>query len=264
MKLGRLKRVFDERVPKLLTLTLSTPLSSIPSSVDYTKGMPEDLGMMENNHLGNCTCAAFYHALQVWTHNTRGGKILTEPDNNVVELYEKACGYNPAEGGEGPGGVEQYVLMYLVNQGAPRANFTPHKLNAFFELDVHKRDYIKAAIYNCGVVYIGFEVPAYIIEPPSDPTEIQNQALSIWDVSTQGDQSIQGGHAVILAGYDEKGVKVISWGRVYTMTWEFFERYVDEAYALIDIDWFDFNKHVSPLGMDLDQLKEAMSKIKKG
>lgn len=257
MKLGRLKRVFDNRVPKLATFTRTLSLSGIPERVDYTTGMPESLGMMVNDRLGDCTCAAFYHALQVWTFNTRNGNLLTEPDSNVVELYEKACGYNPAQGGEGPGGIEQNVLIYLHNEGAPRPNLPPHKLAAFFEVDVHNRDHVKAAIYECGVLYIGFEVPAYLM------TTVGGNPTAVWDLDPNGDQSNQGGHAVIIAGYDNIGLKVISWGQVYTMTWAFFERYVDEAYALIDDHWMDYNKRITPLGMSLDQLSQAMSRIKK-
>ncbi len=72
-----------------------------PAAVDYTKGMPTDLGMMLNDSLGDCTCAAYYHARQVWTFNT--GKMVTEPDGDVEDLYVKACGYDPRKGGEGPG-----------------------------------------------------------------------------------------------------------------------------------------------------------------
>ena len=182
--------------------------------------------------------------------------MLTIPDEKVVELYEKACGYNPTEGGEGPGGIEQNVLSYLHNVGAPRVDHPPHKLAAFFEVDVHNADHIKAAIYECGVLYIGFEVPAYIMNP-------DNSAQDVWEVKTDGDQSNLGGHAVIIVGYNPTGLKVISWGRQYTMTWDFFKKYTDEAYALIDIDWFDYNKQTSPLGMSLEQLNEAMAQIKK-
>ena len=72
--------------------------------------------MMGNDTLGDCTCAAFYHAIQVWSFNSEK-KIETEPDVDVVDLYEQACGYNPKQGGEGPGGNEQHVLTYILKTG---------------------------------------------------------------------------------------------------------------------------------------------------
>ena len=100
--------------------------------------MPKNLGMMLNDTLGDCTCAAFYHAIQVWTFNaTKGKSIETEPDSDVEKLYELACGYKPAQGGEGPGGNEQHVLKYLLTKGAPMGpnGQTTHKIDAFVEVD---------------------------------------------------------------------------------------------------------------------------------
>src|SRR5271154_6174887 len=95
-KLGRTPRAYDPRVPHMSALLAGKTLPVPPSSVDYTKGMPANLGVMLNDTLGDCTCAAFYHALQVWTFNvTKGKAIDTEPDIDVKKLYELACGYNP-------------------------------------------------------------------------------------------------------------------------------------------------------------------------
>src|SRR5271170_6620209 len=95
-KLGRLRRSFDPRIPHMSALLAGQTLPPPPPSVDYTTGMPPNLGMMMNDTLGDCTCAAYYHALQVWSFDA-SGKIDTETDNDVEELYEKACGYKPSE-----------------------------------------------------------------------------------------------------------------------------------------------------------------------
>ncbi len=145
-------------------------MEPVVPAVDYTRGMPGNLGMMKNDTLGDCTCAAFYHALQVWSFNA-GKQIDTEPDLDVVDLYEQACGYKPEQGGEGPGGNEQHVLTYILKQGAP---FGPngqqrHKITAFAEVDVKNIDNIKRTIHDCGVAYIGFNVPQYIMPPDEAP-----------------------------------------------------------------------------------------------
>jgi hypothetical protein len=252
-KLGRLHRTYDPRIPHMSALVAGQTLPPPPPSCDYTKGMPNNLGIMKNDTLGDCTCAAFYHALQVWSFNAKK-KIDTEPDQDVVDLYILACGYNPRVSGEGPGGNEQHVLTYILKKGAPTGAGakTRHKIAAFVEVDPRNTDDVKRAISECGVAYIGFNVPQFIVPPNGAPP-------SVWDVEhTQ--TNIVGGHAVVLAGYDADGARVISWGQYYTMTWRFFAKYVDEVYAIADSTWIDA-KHTTPGGLTLAELEQQMQAL---
>lgn len=253
-KLGRLARGHDKRIPMMHNLTEGIAQTPPPAAIDFTKGMPANLGVMLNDTLGDCTCAAFFHALQVWSFNA-GAPIDTEPDNDVELLYEKACGYNPAKGGEGPGGNEQKVLTYILKHGAPSGpgGTQVKKIAAFVEVAVTDLDNIKRTVADCGVCYIGFNVPQYIMPPGKAP-------LSVWDVDPQGDNTIIGGHAVILAGYNAQGARVISWGQYYTMTWAFFENFVDEAYAIADSQWIT-TKGTTLGGLTLAQLEAAMKEL---
>jgi hypothetical protein len=249
-KLGRLNRTYDSRVPHMSALTAGQTLTPPPPAKDWTVEMPANLGMMLNDTLGDCTCAAVYHALQVWSYNTTGA-VLTEPDVDVEKLYVLACGYNPRVGGEGPGGNEQHVLTYLHKTGAPvgPAGKTRHKIAAFVEVDPRMIDDVKRTIVDCGVAYIGFNVPQYIV-PPTAPSP------QVWDVQNS-DTQIVGGHAVVLAGYDANGARVISWGQYYTMTWSFFSKYVDEVYAIADPEWVE-KKDTTPGGLSLEELENQM------
>jgi hypothetical protein len=254
-KLGRLARSHNKNIPMLHTLTAGQVLPPVVPSVDYTQKMPANLGVMKNDTLGDCTCAAYYHAIQVWSANT-SGQIDTEPDVDVVNLYEQACGYKPSQGGEGPGGNEQHVLTFILKKGAPYgANGQQrHNIIAFVEVDVKNIDNVKRTIYDCGVSYIGFNVPQYIMPPGEDP-------LPVWDLNPKADNTIVGGHAVVLAGYDANGARVISWGQYYTMTWAFFEKFVDEAYAIADPEWISAKK-TTPGGLTVQQLEQAMQALK--
>jgi hypothetical protein len=194
--------------------------------------MPTDLGVMLNHRLLNCTCAAFYHAVQVWSFNA-GGKtsahMLTASDTYVKKLYILACGYDPGRPGEGPGGKAQPVLKYLLKHGAPFGPRRRNKISAYIEVDRRQVDDVKRAIDDCGLVYVGFNVPKYL-----GP---QNRHLpKVWDVDPANRRFI-GGHAVVLPGYDEETLDVISWGRFYKMTWKFFGKYVEEVYAIADQAW---------------------------
>jgi hypothetical protein len=253
-KLGRLHRSYDPRVPHLSALLSGQAPAPVPPSVDYTKGMPANLGMMLNDTLGDCTCAAVYHAIQVWTFNA-SKKIDTEPDSDVEQLYIQACGYNPRVPGEGPGGNEQHVLTYLLKTGAPTGpkGAQRHKIAAFVEVDVRNLDDVKRTIVDCGLAYIGFNVPASLM-PPNQPPP------AVWQFDPANAKSV-GGHAVVLAGYDATGFRVISWGEYYTMTFEFFSKFVDEAYAIADADWVAA-KGTTPAGFTLSQLEAQMQALK--
>jgi hypothetical protein len=251
-KLGRRPRAFNPRIPRMSMVLADIPLVAPPAMVDWTEGMPDNLGEFLNNALSDCTCAAFYHALQVWSFNV-APPMQTQPDADALALYEAACGYLPSDPSTDQGGIEQEVLAYLLNTGAPTgpAGATPHKIVAFIEVDPLNTDNVKRTIADCGVAYIGFNMPAYVMasEPPP-----------VWDVETDN-ADIIGGHAVVLAGYDETGVRVISWGSFYTMTWAFFAQFTDECYALADQTWIEATGQ-SPGGLSLAQLEAQMQALK--
>jgi hypothetical protein len=194
----------------------------------------------------NCTCAAAYHARQVWTLNA--GTEDTQPDPEVLQLYEQACGYNPADPSTDQGGVEQDILTFLLNKGYPLADGATDKIQAFFEVDPRNATDIKTVINECGVCYIGFNVPENIDEAPGSTWQLDQTA------------QIEGGHAVVLVGYDADTVTLISWGAIYKMTWAFFQYYTDEAYAIIDPTWVASGN--TPLGLSPAQLTAMMASIK--
>jgi hypothetical protein len=253
-KFGRRYRTYDPRVPHLSTLLAGQPPATPPPAVDWTKGMPANLGMMLNDTLGDCTCAAVYHAMQVWSFNA-GGKIVTQPDADVEKLYILADGYNPKVPGEGPGGNEQHVLTYWLQTGAPigPTGAATQKIAAFVEVDPRNVNDVKQTINDCGVAYIGFNVPQSVQPPGQLPPQVWNYVPS--------QSNIIGGHAVVLAGYDANGARVISWGQYYTMTWQFFAQFVDEVYAIADAEWIA-GKGTTPGGFTLDQLEIQMNALK--
>lgn len=245
--LGRKPRARSPLIAHMSALTAGRFLPPPPPAVDWLGGLPDDLGMMLNDSLGDCTCAAVYHAIQVWTANA-GLVMQTEPDIDVLTLYERACGYNPADPSTDQGGDEQHVLRYWLRQGAPMTGNGVNKLAAFVEIDPRITDDVKRAIAACGLVYIGFNVPAYLMasEPPA-----------VWDVDENADNTIIGGHAVILPSYTATQLGVVSWAKKYAMTWAFFARFVDEVYGLADDDWINA-KGTTPGGLTKAQLEAQM------
>jgi hypothetical protein len=123
----------------------------IPDSIHYASHMLADFGMMLNDTLGCCTCAAYYHARQVWTFNSATAED-TSPDAEVLELYAAACGYRPDQPTTDEGGVEQDVLTFLLNSGAPLAGGQVDKILAFVEVDPRNVEDVKRTIFDCGPI----------------------------------------------------------------------------------------------------------------
>jgi hypothetical protein len=251
-KLGLKARSFNPNVPHLSAHLAGRDQTPPPDSVDWIRGMPTDLGAMLNNKVNDCSCAAFYHALQVWSFNATG-TMDTEPDSNVQALYSAVSGYKPTDAAPGPECNMQDVLTYIVKTGAPVGadGKSVNKLTAFLEIDHRNLDDFKRTIQECGIAYIGVNVPAYLMASPP-PT--------VWDVEPQNNKII-GGHAVAAAGYDAQGVQAISGGKVLTLTWAYLSKYTHEAYALADSSWMSA-KGTSPAGLSMEQLQHQMQGLK--
>ncbi len=251
MKLGRLPRRHDPRVPHLSSYLAGRRLliAPPPLSVDYITPLGGSFGMMDNDTLGDCTCAAIGHARQIWTGNANP-PMQTDADQQIVALYASACGYVPGNPNTDQGGDEQSVLTYMLNNGLRLADGTTDKILGFVEVDAANMMDIKGTMADCGVCYIGFNVPDYAMQTVGQ----------IWDVRS-GTPNIIGGHAVILAAYDSVGPTCITWGVPQKMTWAFFANFTDEAYALADQDWISATGK-TPGGMSLTDMESAMQALK--
>lgn len=258
--LGRKPRAFDARIPHFsalrMKLHLQGALPFAPTAIDYTLKLPANLGMMDNDRLGDCAEAGFFHFAQVWSGNA--GQLLTVPDQTVEQLYIDGAGYNPnapLENGQNPtdsGTVLQELLTFLLNTGALMPDGSRHKITAFFEVDPTKPGDLDLVTAECGAIYLGFNVPAYL---PMNPG-------SIWDVNATADNTIVGGHCVISARYKPTQRGIISWGSSgYAMTPAFWGKYVDECYAIIDPLFVEATGK-TPFGIDEATWAEQMAGLK--
>ena len=248
-KLGRKPRSFNHRIPHMSAMLGAMDLPPPPASVDWSRGIT-NFGMMLNDQLGDCTCAAIYHARQIWTANTL--TETTESDDIVLSLYEAVSGYTPNDPNSDNGANEQEVLTYLLNVGAPLANNQRDKIVAFVEVDPRNIDDVKRTINECGVAYIGFDVPSILMSSADVP--------ALWQVD-HNNTATDGGHAIVLIGYDSVGPYLISWGQKYQMTWEFFSMFTDEVYAIADNSWINATGK-TPLGLSIEELKTMMHALR--
>lgn len=227
-------------------LSRATP----PPSANWYQGITS-WGMMLNDTLGDCTCAAIGHAKQVSTLNTPDGEE-TPPDVLILNLYEKSCGYVNGDPSTDQGGIIVNVLNYVRKY---RLGKHKHWLYAFADPDPGDVEHIKQAIATFGIVDIGLQLPI----------TAQNQVGSTWDVvgNPNTDPNSQpgswGGHSVIVSSYGTNGLTCITWGALQTMTWEFWSTYVDESHALLMKSWMQSSAVQS--GVNLAAMESALQAL---
>jgi hypothetical protein len=254
LKLGKQTARHDPRTLLLASYTTPT-LPAPPATMNLTKKVKVPWGMMDNDQLGDCTCAAAGHLIMEWTANAQS-KTVTPTDAEIVEAYSAITGYNPATGANDNGAVELDVLNYWRQTG-----IADHKIQAFMALEPANHAHVMDAVWIFGGCYIGLALPK------TAQAQTQNhQPWSVTSAGTTGDGApgSWGGHAVPVMAYDSRSLTVVTWGALQTMTWGFWAAYCDEAYAILSPDFLKQKggQTVAPSGFHLAQLQEDLADLK--
>ena len=248
-KLGKAPARHDSRTLLLANyLTLSATLPSAPFfGINYSKKVTMPCGLFMNDTLGDCTCAAVCHAIQVVTANA--SMELTLPDTAALSMYEYSCGYKVGDSTTDKGGVCIDVLTDWINHGIGSFG---HNLSAFTFVSPLNHSEVSAALNLFGFLYIGVQLPI----------SAQSQIGSLWetDNTSAGTPNSWGGHCVIVVAEDFIGPTVITWGKLQQMSWNFWDRYVDEAYACVTPEWIEATGS-APSGFNLSALMADLKLI---
>src|SRR5437764_4115806 len=103
--LGKQRARHAPRTLQLYDYLDTTQLPPAPKSCDWGTKIPSDgWGMMLNDKIGDCTCAAAAHLIQDWTSND--DTLVTLSDHDVLTAYEAVSGYDPKSGANDDGAVE--------------------------------------------------------------------------------------------------------------------------------------------------------------
>jgi hypothetical protein len=245
MKLGKHPARIDPRTLKLARFLRETAPAA-PDVLDWFSGI-SDFGMMRNNDLGDCTCAALGHALQ--TVSAATGSEYTVHDDVVVDAYSRWCGYVRGDESTDQGGVELDILKQFRRDGLGGKT-----LLAFTSVAISDFEQIKRAIHAFNGIYIGLQLP------------LTAQDQDTWDLvlnSNENQPGSWGGHAVWMPAFDARRqdhetLDCITWGGRKRMTLDFFRTYCDEAWALLMGDWAAFGSSDFKLG-DLQAELQAVT-----
>lgn len=201
--------------------------------------------MFANDSLGDCTCAAIAHMLMLVTAHT--GTMVVPTVDEVVKVYSAVSGYVPGDDSTDNGAAISDVLDYWQTQG-----ISGHKILGWAAIDPTDIVAVKKAIWIFGGIDIGVNLPNIAMT--------QLNSGQPWDV-VPDDGGIDGGHSVPNFGYGSQGTNCITWGQRQGMSWEWFAKYADEAYAVITQDWMDAQGK-TPSGFDLATLQADLAALK--
>jgi hypothetical protein len=236
-KLGRLPVRTDARTLALPRYVDRSKLPPPPPDLDLAAAVME-WPMYANDRIGDCTTAAAAHMIEAWTAPTRGHAVEVS-ERSVLVAFDKVKQVDPATGEEGA--VELDVLNYWRKRG-----IGGHRIGAFARVPVWDHRLVRVAAFLFGGLYIGLELP------------LTAQQQATWDWTHRLDGPAKpgswGGHAVDVVGYDRTALTVVTWGRLQELTWSFWDRYVDEVYAILSVDFID-EAGQAPNGFDLAALK---------
>ena len=249
---GKLPYTHDPRTFHLAKYINDEPIKTVPAECNWGRKIKRGgWGTFANLKINNCTCAAAAHLMMTWTSSI--GKLYQPTTKAVVEAYTHLTGYDPKKDGIGNPVEARKALKYWRKNG-----IADRKIIAFAKLDFKDREQLKQAIYFYGGCYVGINLPK--------SAEKQYNKNKKWTMPRGGAKGFgeKGswiGHALIINGYKNDELQAITWGKKIIMTLDFWETYVDEAYAIFSDDFIS-NKE-TPTKMSVDVLRKDIQELKK-
>jgi len=243
-KTGKPKAIKDPRSFKVSDY-LALHQLQIPDAHDWTIAKKNEWGVFGNDSISNCTCAAAGHMIKCWTANSSTEFEISE--EAILNTYITLSKYNPITKENDDGVYMLDALKYWRKNGIDQ-----HRIRVFATVPHDRREFVKASIYLFGGIYVGLLLPK----------SIEHQ--EIWEVKPGGlsgdnEPFSWGGHAVAILAYDEEYLTCITFGHEKKMTWDFWETYNDEAYAIITQDFMKGDKN--PLGLNLAAMEQDLMKL---
>lgn len=244
-KLGKLAPKFNHRTLDFARYLKPTALAPPPSKTYWEYRVPSDWKMYANDTVGDCTCAAMAHLLMNWTAHT--GAMVSPAIEEVLSIYSAITGYDPISGTNDNGAAITDTLDYWHTHP-----LSGHKIDGWVQIDPTNLEHVKQAIYLFGGLDIGVQLPSSAMD--------QTDAHKAWDVLPD-DGGLDGGHCIPLFGYGSAGTTAITWGARQQITWEWMQKYCDECYAIVSLDWLS-TSGIAPSHLDITALRADLQELR--
>jgi hypothetical protein len=218
-KLGKDKARRDPRNLKLKAI-LRAPVK-VPKEYDFDTthiGVPTPV--FANDRFGDCVIAGRAHQTLRF-ELVEQKKIIGITDSDVTREYFLETG------GADEGLIVLDSLKRWRKQGWEAAG-DRYFITAFAEIDRGSHSEVQRTVFTDLGVGLGLSLPLtaqreFEAGKPWDKTTGPGSAPNTW-----------GGHYVYVTGYTTLGPTCVTWGRKQQISWRFFSKYCDEAYAVID------------------------------
>jgi hypothetical protein len=219
LKLGKAKARRDRRNLKLKSI-LRAPVK-VPDEYDFDTshtGVPTPV--FANDKFGDCVIAGRAHQTLRF-ELIEQKKIIGISDNDVVREYLLETG------GADVGLVVLDSLKRWRKAGWEAAG-DRYFITAFAEVDRTAAIEVKRSVFADVGVGVGLSLPL--------TAQREFEAGAPWqEIAGPGSRpNSWGGHYVYVTGYKPFGPTCVTWGKKQAMSWRFFDKYCDEAYAVID------------------------------
>ena len=220
-KLGKAPAKRDTRNFRFAALLRAAP--ALPASYDFdTKHAGIPTPMFANDTLGCCVISGRAHQTLRF-EKIEQGSVLMIADKDVTKEYLKETG-----------GVDSGLVVLdslgLWRHNGWKAGKRKYLIQAYAEVNRNDHAQVRQAIYSDVGVGIGVNLPK--------SAQTEEQTGQPWAITTGPGSSAGswGGHYVYLCGYTPAGPVCITWGHKQQMTWAWFDKYCDEAYAIFDAE----------------------------
>ncbi len=200
--------------------------------------------MYLNDRYGCCVISGKAHGFGLWSANdTDSGGIVFATDQEILNQYHAFCG-------AGDNGCNIASVLDIIKSKGFVMGGKTYKIDGYVSVDNTKKELTKAALYIFGCLTLGIDLPQAWT------------SAAVWDVTNT---RIVGGHDVTAVDFDEQGVYISSWGRIYLITWAAFlsQKWITELYAMLAPLWYGADG-VTLIGMKVDVLKADLAKIASG
>ncbi|MBW4038399.1 MAG: hypothetical protein HIU91_05875 [Acidobacteria bacterium] len=247
MLLGRAKSAKDSRLLHLNSYVAvdTLPVPPVHNMLDTTATWP----MLANDKFNCCTSAAAGHMVHHWTAVNQHGVFLS--DNDIIAAHAAlTCDH-----------LLDCVSMADALKYWRKMGIGQHKVHSYVSVGRAEPDDLRGVIYLFGSAYIGLDLPQFAYTGELAKIPDIPWAIPVSATPEACAPQVSQGHCVAAIGYDEQAVYAVSWGRLKTMTWEFFSRYVDEAYAVLSQDWVELDSKC-PSGFDVSLLDRDLERLR--
>ncbi len=249
LKLGKLPAVKDARNFKLAQFLRALP--PIPTAWDFDLNSPLKIPspMFANDNWGSCVVATRAHqTLRFEAFEQK--KVLTIKDSEVLKEYWAEQGGNSKS--KPDNGLNILESLKLWRKQGWKLGGNKYDIYAFAEVNHHNREEVKAAMFLLTGVYGGLMLP--------DSARVEFEAGKPWMTTTGAgsEPASWGGHCVLWKAFSSVGVTCKTWGRDQLMSWEFFWKYCDELYGIVD----NQDRFVKNSPVDINKLAGFLKAVK--